>query len=97
MIKLVWLLVLMAVAWKLATGHWPWQSGAHRRQRIERRRAQALLGVVTGADRQAIIEAHRRHIATVHPDRGGSTELVHEANAARDLLLAGLPRPPAQL
>jgi hypothetical protein len=26
----------------------------------------------------------------VHPDRGGSNEAVHEANAARDLLLARL-------
>ncbi|MFM6831362.1 MAG: molecular chaperone DnaJ, partial [Novosphingobium sp.] len=32
----------------------------------------------------------RRLIAQVHPDRGGSNEAVHEANAARDLLLARL-------
>jgi DnaJ homolog subfamily C member 19 len=35
--------------------------------------------------------AHRRLIARIHPDRGGSTEQVHEANAARDLLLRTLP------
>ena len=28
----------------------------------------------------------------VHPDRGGTAEQVHEANAARDLLLDELPR-----
>ena len=30
--------------------------------------------------------------ARVHPDRGGSNEAVHDANAARDLLLARLER-----
>jgi len=28
----------------------------------------------------------------VHPDRGGTNEQVHEANAARDLLLDELPQ-----
>jgi hypothetical protein len=27
----------------------------------------------------------------VHPDRGGSNSQVHEANAARDILLGELP------
>jgi curved DNA-binding protein CbpA len=49
-----------------------------------------LLGVDRSATRDAIIEAHRRLIARVHPDRGGSNEQVHAANAARDLLLARL-------
>ncbi len=38
-----------------------------------------------------MIEAHRRLLAMVHPDRGGTNEQVHEANAARDVLLAELP------
>ncbi|MFD1958545.1 hypothetical protein ACFSHP_04480 [Novosphingobium panipatense] len=42
-------------------------------------------------DRRRILEAHRRRVAQVHPDRGGSSEQVHEANAARDLLLSQLP------
>jgi len=37
------------------------------------------------------LEAHRRLITMVHPDRGGTNEQVHEANAARDLLLDELP------
>jgi hypothetical protein len=49
-----------------------------------------LLGVAPDASREQIIEAHRRLIAMVHPDRGGTNEAVHEANAARDLLLARL-------
>ena len=34
---------------------------------------------------------HKRLIAMVHPDRGGTDGQVHEANAARDLLLDELP------
>ena len=34
----------------------------------------------------------RRVLAKVHPDRGGSNEAVHQATAARDLLLARLDR-----
>ena len=49
-----------------------------------------LLGVPPQASRDDIVEAHRRRIAQVHPDRGGSSEAVHEANAARDLLLGRL-------
>ncbi|MBB4857816.1 hypothetical protein HNO88_001127 [Novosphingobium chloroacetimidivorans] len=95
MIKLVILVALALVAWKLATGRWPWQpkavSGPSVQDRAGRQRASTLLGVAPGAGRQDIIEAHRRLLAQVHPDRGGSNELVHEANAARDTLLAALP------
>jgi curved DNA-binding protein CbpA len=58
-----------------------------------RAQAQALLGVAPGAPRAEIIEAHRRLIGMVHPDRGGTSDLVHEANAARDLLLAEIAFP----
>jgi DnaJ homolog subfamily C member 19 len=53
--------------------------------------ARKLLAVREGATRQEITEAHRRLIAMVHPDRGGSNAQVHEANAARDLLFDELP------
>ena len=52
--------------------------------------ARALLDVRAGADRPAIQEAHRRLIARVHPDAGGSAELARRVNAARDTLLAEL-------
>ena len=52
--------------------------------------ARALLGLSEGASREAILEAHRRRVVQVHPDRGGSNEKVHEANAARDLLIGAL-------
>ncbi len=50
--------------------------------------ARAILGVSPRADADAIRAAHRRILADVHPDRGGSTELAGRANAARDLLLS---------
>ncbi|MDX3900593.1 MAG: molecular chaperone DnaJ [Sphingobium sp.] len=50
--------------------------------------ARALLGLSADADAQAIRAAHRRLIATVHPDRGGTEALAAKINAARDLLLS---------
>jgi hypothetical protein len=50
--------------------------------------ARRLLGVGEGATLQEIREAHRRLIAKVHPDTGGSAELANRVNAARDTLLA---------
>ncbi|MEA3064822.1 MAG: hypothetical protein QOJ27_1268 [Sphingomonadales bacterium] len=50
--------------------------------------ARRLLGVSEGATLQEIRDAHRRLIARVHPDVGGSAELAHRVNAARDTLLA---------
>ncbi len=50
--------------------------------------ARRLLGVGEGATLQEIRDAHRRLIAKVHPDAGGSAELAHRVNAARDALLA---------
>ena len=50
--------------------------------------ARRLLGVGEGATLEEIRDAHRRLIARVHPDTGGSAELAHRVNAARDALLA---------
>ncbi|OAN50993.1 J domain-containing protein [Sphingobium sp. TCM1] len=50
-------------------------------------RARALLGVAPDADARTIRAAHRRLIASVHPDKGGTEALAAQINAARDLLL----------
>lgn len=50
--------------------------------------ARALLGLSPDADADAIRAAHRRLIASVHPDKGGTEALAAQINAARDLLLA---------
>jgi DnaJ homolog subfamily C member 19 len=49
--------------------------------------AAKLLGVSTDADSDAIIDAHRRLIAKVHPDAGGNAELAARINQARDTML----------
>jgi DnaJ family protein C protein 19 len=89
--KFLWLLFLAVLAWRLFVGRWPWQEGARALRRRALEHARALLGVQPGASRREIIEAHRRLVAMVHPDRGGRNEDVHEANAARDILLGELP------
>ena len=84
-------LAMLVCRWLL--GQWPWdylRSGGTRANAAAR--AQRLLGLAPGANRNDIITAHRRLVAMVHPDRGGTSEQVHEANAARDLLLGELPR-----
>jgi hypothetical protein len=95
MIRLLLYLAVASGLCRLATGRWPWQlmgwelPGGPARSSA-RARARALLGVGRDADRNDIISAHKRLVAVVHPDRGGTTDQVHEANAARDLLLAEL-------
>ena len=69
---------------------WPWQPRISTRQQAVFN-ARKTLGVEHNANRAEIIAAHKRLVAMVHPDRGGSNAQVHEANAARDLLLDELP------
>lgn len=92
MVRLLFYVAAACLICKLATGRWPWgflRAGSTRARATER--ARKLLGVRAGASRTEIIEAHRRLVAMVHPDRGGTNEQVHEANAARDLLIDQLP------
>ena len=90
MIKLIMLVVLGSIACKSLSGHWPWELMRAADRSAAEARARSLLGVSRGANREDIIEAHRRRLTQVHPDRGGSSEAVHEAAAARDLLLTRL-------
>jgi DnaJ family protein C protein 19 len=54
--------------------------------------ARRLLGVREGATLAEIRDAHRRLIARVHPDAGGSAELARRVNVARDTLVAEMNR-----
>ena len=54
--------------------------------------ARRLLGVGEGASLEEIRAAHRRLIAKVHPDVGGSAELAERVNIARDTLVAEMNR-----
>ncbi|HMD62778.1 MAG TPA: DnaJ domain-containing protein [Stellaceae bacterium] len=49
--------------------------------------AYAVLGLLPGADAEAIKEAHRRLMVKLHPDHGGSDYLATKINRARDVLL----------
>lgn len=90
MSKLILLLAAASLGCKLLTGRWPWQFILPPSRSAAEQHARALLGVARLASREEIIEAHRRLISQVHPDRGGTAGQVHEANAARDLLLGQL-------
>ena len=87
MVKLVLLLALVAGVWV-----WWRRQSARRRNVMPASEARALLGVGEAASLQEIRDAHRRLIARVHPDSGGSAELATRVNAARDALVAELNR-----
>jgi DnaJ homolog subfamily C member 19 len=78
-------LIALAILW--------WRGGQQRRRNwMPADEARALLGVAPGDDADAIRAAHRRLIAKVHPDQGGTPELARRTNMARDVLLAELSR-----
>jgi hypothetical protein len=72
----------------VAIAAWYWlrpRRTAH--PRLDEAEARAILGLPSGAGAEEVRAAHRRLIAAVHPDRGGSAELARRINSARDLLL----------
>ena len=92
MIRLLVIAAVICIGCKLAFGKWPWEFAGQKSTRQQAlMRARKLLGVSASASRQEVLDAHKRLIAMVHPDRGGTNAGVHEANAARDLLIDDLP------
>ena len=50
--------------------------------------ALAILGLLEGASKDDVIQAHKKLIQKLHPDRGGSEYLASKINQAKDLLLS---------
>jgi DnaJ homolog subfamily C member 19 len=77
--------LLVAIA--ILVGIW-WMNKRRRQTGLSVREARDLLEVHGDADVENIRAAHRRLMARVHPDAGGSAALASRVNAARDLLVA---------
>lgn len=74
--------------------HPDWQDGAETRARqdafddnMTEAQALAILGLESAASYEDVIQAHRRLMQKMHPDRGGSTFLAAKINAAKELLV----------
>lgn len=54
---------------------------------MDKAKAYAILGLDDDATKDDIEEAYKRLIAKNHPDKGGSSYIAAQLNAARDLLI----------
>ncbi|MCY3841357.1 MAG: molecular chaperone DnaJ [Gammaproteobacteria bacterium] len=54
---------------------------------MDREQALAVLGLSSGASKEQIVDAHRRLMQKLHPDRGGSDYLAATLNLAKRVLL----------
>jgi|TARA_B100001964_G_scaffold192445_1_gene215143 hypothetical protein len=54
---------------------------------LTKEQAYEVLGLMDGASKEEIVDAHRKLMQRMHPDRGGSTYLAARINEARKRLL----------
>ena len=81
MIKLLVFVALAFIAYRIVVGLMKVPNV------MPRAEAAKLLGIEASAGSEAVLDAHRRLIAKVHPDAGGSAELAARINQARDTML----------
>ena len=85
--------LLQAYLDRVHADSWRQQAGAQERRQsaeageMSSDEALQILGLSPGASEAEIIEAHRRLMQKMHPDRGGSAYLAARINLAKDILL----------
>lgn len=67
--------------------HYQQQSRPPRGNGMSKAEALEVLGLKPGASEEHIIQAHRKLISKLHPDRGGSNYLAAQINLAKKTLL----------
>lgn len=78
---------VMGAGWRAGAGAEDAAAGASQSGKMSRAEALAILGLKEGVQREAIVDAHRRLMQKLHPDRGGSDYLAAKINQAKDVLL----------
>ncbi len=72
--------------------YWMFKGNVIRPSAMSASEASKVLGVSQTAGADEVIAAHKKLIAKVHPDAGGSAELASRVNQARDVLLARISK-----
>jgi hypothetical protein len=57
------------------------------KQAMSRQQAMEVLGLKADFTKEQVIQAHRRMMQKIHPDRGGSDYLAAQINQAKETLI----------
>lgn len=65
----------------------PQQPTAPASQQMSQKEARDILGLTADATKEQVLEAHKRLMQKLHPDKGGSAHLASQLNQAKATLL----------